>query len=149
MARLEINFPDDFLPGLLDTDFEEIAKEALAEAAPLLEQSLKESCRMVIDHPGESELVDSIACGKPKKARTGAWIINVGPRGYSRRKFYRGTNNRRRRYPVSNALKMIWKEYGIAGRQAARPFIRRAVNDARGAVTRRMQEVYERKVRPR
>lgn len=149
MARLEISFPDDFMSGLLDTDFEEIAAEALAEAAPLLEKSLKESCKMVIDHPGESELVDSIACSKPKKARTGAWIINVGPRGYSKRKFYRGTNNRRKRYPVSNALKMIWKEYGIAGRQAARPFIRSAVNDARGAVTRRMQEVYERKVKPR
>ncbi len=147
MARLEINFSDDFLSGLLNTEFEEIAADALTEAAPLLEQSLKESCKKVIDHEGESEMVDSIACSKPKRARTGAWIINVGPRGYSRRKFYQGTNNRRRKYPVSNALKMIWKEYGIAGRQAARPFITSAVNNARKAVTQRMQEVYERKVR--
>lgn len=148
MARMEINFPDNFMEGLLKTEFEEIAAEALAEAAPLLEQSLKASCKKAIDHEGESEMVDSIACSKPKRARTGAWIVNVGPRGYSRKKTYRKKRGGRK-YPVSNALKMIWKEYGIAGRQAARPFIRSAVNNARGAVTQRMQEVYERKVSPR
>ena len=149
MAQLEIDFPDDFLSELLNAEFDDIAAEALTEAAPLLEQSLKASCKKVINHEGESELVDSIACSKPKKARTGAWIINVGPRGYSKRKYYRGTNNRRKKYPVSNALKMIWKEYGIAGRQAARPFITSACNNARGAVIQKMQEVYERRVKPR
>ena len=149
MAQLEINFPDDFLSELLDTDFDEIAAEALTEAAPILEQSLKASCEKVIDHEGESEMVNSITCSKPKKTKTDAWIINVGPRGYSKRKFYRKKNSSRRKYPVSNALKMIWKEYGIAGRQAPRPFITNARNNARGAVMRKMQEVYERKVKSR
>jgi phage gpG-like protein len=31
---------------------------------------------------------------------------------------------------VSNVLKAIWKEYGIAGRQPARPFLAKATNDA-------------------
>ncbi|MCM1213313.1 MAG: hypothetical protein NC331_11330 [Lachnospiraceae bacterium] len=144
MARLEIDLPEDLLSELLSADFGEIAAEALSEAAPILEQSLKTSCRRAIDHEGESEMVDSITCGKPKKTKTDAWILNVGPRGYSRKKYYRGSHGRR--YPVSNALKMIWKEYGIAGRQAPRPFITNARNNARGAVIRKMQEVYERKV---
>lgn len=149
MAQMDINFPDDFLSELLNTDFDEIAAEALAEAAPLLEQSLKTSCRRVIDHEGESEMVESITCSKPKRTKTDAWIINVGPRGYSKTKVYRDTRNRKRKYPVSNALKMVWKEYGIAGRQPARPFITNACNNARAAVMRKMQEVYERKVRTR
>ena len=146
MAVMDINFPEDFLSELLDTDFDEIAEEALKEAAPLLEQSLKASCEKVIDHAGESEMVESITCSKPKRTKTDAWIINVGPKGNSRTKVY-NSRNRKRKYPVSNALKMIWKEYGVAGRQPARPFITNACNNAREAVMRKMQEVYERKVK--
>lgn len=146
MAQMEIDFPEDFLSELLNTDFDEIAAEALTEAAPLLEQSLKTSSKRVIDHEGESEMVESITCSKPKQTKTDAWIINVGPRGYSKTKVYRDVRNRKRKYPVSNALKMIWKEYGIAGRQPAKPFITNACNNARDAVMRKMQEVYERMV---
>ena len=60
MAAFDIDFPVDFMSELLDTDFEEIAKAALEETAPILENSMKQSCRRVIEHPGESELVDSI-----------------------------------------------------------------------------------------
>lgn len=146
MAQLNIDFPEDFLSELLDTEFDEIAAEALSEAAPILEKSLKASCKRVIDHEGESEMVASISASKPKRTKTDAWIVNVGPRGYSKTKSFR---RGRRRYPVSNALKMIWKEYGIAGQQAARPFITNACNNARDAVMRKLQEVYERKVKPR
>lgn len=146
MAQMDINFPEDFLAELLGTDFDEIAEKALTEAAPLLEQSLKTSCKRVIDHEGESELVESITCGKPKRTKTDAWIINVGPQGYSKAKVYRDTKNRKQKHPVSNALKMIWKEYGVAGRQPAKPFITNACNNARVSVMRKMQEVYERMV---
>lgn len=147
MALMDINFPDDFLSELLGTDFDEIAEVALTEAAPLLEQSIKTSCRRVIDHEGESEMVESITCSKPKRTKTDAWIVNVGPQGNSKTKIYRDKKNRDRRYPVSNAQKMVWKEYGIAGRQSAKPFITNACNNARDAVMRKMQEVYERMVK--
>ena len=80
MAAFDIDFPVDFMSELLDTDFEEIAKAALEETAPILENSMKQSCRRVIEHPGESELVDSIKSGKPKRTKTDAWIVNVSPR---------------------------------------------------------------------
>lgn len=57
MAEFEMEFPDDFLSDLLESDFDEIAEAALKEAAPVLEKSMKQSCQRVIDHPGDSELV--------------------------------------------------------------------------------------------
>lgn len=145
MAGFEIDFPEDFLSGLLDTDFAEIAEEALNDAAPILEESMKQSCRTVISHEGDSELVDSIKSSKPKRTKTDAWIVNVSPKGYSKTKIYHHTRTGRK-YPVSNALKAIWKEYGIPGRQPPRPFITSACNKVRDSVMAKMQEVYNRKV---
>lgn len=145
MAGFEIDFPDDFLSGLLDTDFDEIAEEALNDAAPLLEASMKQSCKAVITHEGDSELVGSIKSNKPKKTKTDAWIVNVSPKGYSKTKVYHHTRTGRK-YPVSNALKAIWKEYGIPGRQPPRPFITSACNKVKDSVMARLQEVYNRKV---
>ena len=79
MALFDVDFPEDFLSGLLDTDFDELAEAALQEAAPILESSLKKSCAGVIQHEGDSELVNSIKSGKPKKTKTDAWILNVSP----------------------------------------------------------------------
>ncbi len=151
MAHMEINFPDDLLADLLETDFDEIAEEALSEAAPVLENSVKNEVRKVIMHEGDSELAGSFQASKPKKTRDGdAWILNVSPKGYSATKKYTAVNSRgrktHRKYAVSNALKAIWKEYGIPGRQPPRPFLTRAANGARSEVIRRMQEIYNRKV---
>lgn len=150
MAQFNIDFPDDFMSGLLDTEFAEIAEEALMEAAPILEKSMKASARVAIAHEGDSEMVDSIKMSKPKATKTNAWITNVGPRGNSSTQKYTAVDCKgkrtHRKYPVSNALKAIWKEYGIPGRQPPRPFIQSAVNSAQSAVIRKMQEVYNRKV---
>lgn len=145
MASFEMEFPDDFLYDLLNTDFGEIAEEALSEAAPVLEKSLRDSCAKAIEHEGDSELVKSIKAGKPKRTKTDAYIVNVSPKGYSNVKVYHH-KRKGRAYPVSNALKAIWKEYGIPGRQAPRPFIANACNNARNEVMSKMQEVYDRKV---
>lgn len=145
MAAFDIDFPEDFMSELLETDFDEIAEEALAQSAPLLEQSMKQSCKKVIDHQGESELVESIKSSKPKKTKTDAWIVNVSPKGYSKTKTYKA-GKKSRTYPVSNALKAIWKEYGIAGKQPARPFITAACNAVKETIMSKMQEVYEQKV---
>lgn len=146
MALFDIDFPEDFLSELLETDFDEIAEEALKDAAPVLEKSMKQSCQRAIRHESDSELVNSIKSSKPKKTKTDAWIVNVFPSGYSKKKIYRAGKGGKRKYPVSNALKAIWLEYGIAGRQAPRPFIRTACNNVRETILARMQEVYEKKV---
>lgn len=145
MAIFDVDFPDDFLSELLDTDFGKIAEEALNEAAPILETSMKQSCKAVIIHDDDSELVASIKSGEAKRAKTDAWIVNVSPQGYSKTKIYHHVKTGRI-YPVHNALKAIWKEYGIPGRQPPRPFITSACNKVRDSVMAKMQEVYNRKV---
>lgn len=146
MAFFEVDFPVDFMSELLDTDFGEIAEEALREAAPFLEESMKKECRNAVKHEGDSELVNSFKKSKPKKTKTDAWIVNVTPKGKSKVKVYHDTATGRGTYPVSNALKAIWKEYGIPGRQPPRPFIAAACNNAREKTMAKMQEVYNRKV---
>lgn len=145
MAIFDIEFPDDFLSELLDTDFDEIAEEALRDTAPLLEKSMKREAGRAVMHEGESVMVESIKASTPKKTKTDAWIVNVGPRGYSATKVYNG-KKKGRKYKVSNALKAIWKEYGIPGKQAPQPFIQSAVNAVRTEAMKKMQEAYNRKV---
>lgn len=149
MAIFDVDFPDDFLSELLETDFDEIAEEALKEAVPILEKTMKAEVKKTIQHDGDSELVNSFKASKPKKTKTDAWIANVNPKGYSSTKVYTVNSKgfkKNRKYPVSNALKAIWKEYGIPGRQAAKPFITASVNASKMEIMRRMQEVYNRKV---
>lgn len=150
MAMFEVDFPDDFLSELTSVPFESIAEEALKEAAPALEASVKKSAASVIDHsnPSDSEMVQSIKASTPKATKTDAWIVNVGPRGYSNHTYYHQGRPSKRAHKVSNALKAIWKEYGIAHRnhfQPARPFLERATKDAEAEVMKRIQEVYDRK----
>ena len=145
-----MEFGEDFLDELLNSDFDIIAEEALKEAIPVLEKSMKNQVKKVIQHKGESELVASLKASKPKKSKTDAWIATVTPKGYSSVKVYIAKDGKGRKtgrkYKVSNALKAIWKEYGIPGRQAPRPFINAATNAATPEVLQKMQEVYNRKV---
>lgn len=148
MAAFEVDFPDDFIQDLLQSDFDEIAEEALKEASPVLVKSLQQSCRRVIVHPGDSDLVKSFKSSKPKKSVNGAWIANVNPKGKSKTSYYAKSNGKKtqRKYAVSNALKALWKEYGVAGRQPAMPFIQNGTKNAENGVMEKMQQVYNRKV---
>lgn len=150
MAQFQMEFSDDFLDGLLSTDFDEIAEEALTETIPILERSMKSEVKKTIQHDDDSELVNSLKASKPKKTKTDAWIATVTPRGYSSTKIYTAKNGMgqktKRKYKVSNALKAIWKEYGIPGKQPPRPFIAAAANAVEKEISSKMQEVYNRKV---
>lgn len=138
-------YDDTPFDELFNMDFDDIAEAALKEAAPILENSMKAAVSRVIEHEGDSELVKSIKADKPKKTRNGAWIVNITPKGYSKHKVYHAGNKGRRTYKVSNALKAIWKEYGVAGRQQPRPFLTKAKNDAENAVYGAMQKVFDSK----
>lgn len=149
MAVFEVDFPDDLFSELLESDFEELAEDMLKEAAPTLEESLKKAAKSSILHDGESEAVESIKARKPKKSKKGdAYFVFAGPSGYSKTKTYHHTRTGRE-YKVSNALKLVWKEYGIAHphhHQPARPFLAKAKNDAQGKCIEKMQEIYNKKV---
>lgn len=147
MGKFEINFPDEFLSELLDTDFEEVAKEALEATAPTLKASMQNSIKGKIGHPGDSELVNSVKISKPKRTSTDAWIVNVGPSGKSSNYYYSygSTKRVKRKYAVSNVLKAIWLEYGRIG-QPARPWLTSATENVRSSIMDKMQEIYNKKV---
>ncbi len=145
MAGFEVYHDKTDFDALLEMDFENFAKDALNEAAPVLEASMKSAVQAAVKHTGDSELVRSIKASKAKKSKNGAWIVTVCPKGYSTVKVYHGGKRKNRVYPVSNALKAIWKEYGIAGHQPPSPFLAKAVNDAEKETLDIIQRTFDRK----
>lgn len=143
MAIMEVEFPEDLLGDFLNQDTEELCKEMVDAAAPIMEESMKKEIKNVLGHEGDSELVNSVKAGKAKMAKNNAIIANVGPKGNSTNFYYKG-NKKGRKYTVSNVLKAIWLNYGRMG-QPARPFLTRATNNAKEAVLKKMQEVYDQK----
>lgn len=146
MAKFDIDFPDDFMENILLTDSDALCKEMLKEAAPILESSMQENVSVTLGDYATGDAVKSIKARTPKKAKNGAYIVNVCPSGYSFHTFSKG-KQKARKYKVSNALKLIWKEYGIVGKQLPQPFLTRSVNDAREKVMQKMQEVYNKRVK--
>lgn len=141
MARMDIEF-SGISEMLIGGD--ELAEEMLAEAAPIIEDSMKKNLRKSIAHSGDSELVDSVKTSKAKQAKNGAYIINVNPKGQSKTKVYQ-RGKKGRKHPVSNALKAIWLEYGIPGHQSPKPWLAATTNDAESKVLDKMQEVYDKR----
>ena len=144
MSAFEVEFPDDILSGLLETDSQKLCEEMLREAAPLMVEAMKKNVTEAMGEYSTGEAVDSIRATKPKKAKNGAFITNIRPTGYSNHTYTRAGQKVSRKYKVSNALKLIWKEYGIPGHQPARPFLTRTINTSQKSILAKMQETYER-----
>ena len=147
MAKCDIYTAD--LDGMWDISFDEISEEALNESIPILEGTMRSAAAASVNHPGESEMVNSIKGSKPKKsAATDCWITNVGPRGYSTHTYHAqrsGGRKSKQAYKVSNALKAIWKEYGIPGHQPAQPFMDKAANQARPRVEKIIEDAFDKR----
>lgn len=147
MAEFDMSFPEDILGDLLNTSAEDILMDAMINASPILEASMKRSARAAVKHDGESEMIESIKSSKPKRTKDGsAIIVNVGPTGKSKHTYYVGQKGKKQKEKVSNALKAIWKEYGIAGKQAPQPFIANATKNAEAAVINELQKTVNQKV---
>ncbi len=133
----------DFLP-----DFDDVSKEMLQAAAPVLVEKTKNAVKGVIKHDGDSELVNSVKAGKPKRNKWGGYEISAEFKGESKTKTYRHSKKKRsKKHAVSNALKAIWKEYGIPGRGIpAQPFLEKAASAAEDQVVDIMQNVFDKKV---
>ena len=144
MASWDI-YTDNF--DFLDMDFDDAAERALNEASHVLEGTMRSAAAAAVKHDGDSAMVNSIKASKPKKvASTDCWIVNVGPRGYSSTKTYHGkrkSGKSKQTYKVSNALKAIWKEYGIPGHQSPQPFMQKATNQAQARVERIIEDAFD------
>lgn len=145
MAKMEFTFPEDFMSELLDSDFKEIASEALEAVAPDLQNSVKSECASVIDDKTRTELVNSIKVwkGGAKKTKTDAYIIGVSFYGQASNKSkWKSSSNGRSRKTTNNDIAW-WLEHGNR-HQAAKPFIDKATGKVENQIMRKMQEIYER-----
>lgn len=141
MTKLEINFS-----GLSEQigNIDEIACEMIDEAMPIYVDAIKQSLKAVIEHEGDSELVESIEAYKAIKCKDGCYMAKIKPKGDSKTKYYYHKKTHRK-HAVSNGLKAIWLEYGIPGKQAPRPYMTYARLNSTESVMKKMQEVYDRK----
>ena len=144
MAKFTCDIPADFLSDLLDSDFKEIANDALDECVPLLEKSVKESARSVIKDPSRTELVDSFKPwkGGVKQVEDG-YMMGVASYGKPSKggKRKHGTGKRN----VSNNDIAWWLEHGNS-HQAPKPFLDRAAKSIEAQVLQKTQEIYNKKV---
>ena len=60
MAGFEVYHTQSDFDDLFNLDFGDIAEEALKNAAPVLEASMKAAVQASVEHEGDSELVKSI-----------------------------------------------------------------------------------------
>ena len=142
VGRNDLNFsiPDDYLEDLLSHDFDELAYEMIKATQPILKGSIEKHLASVI-RSGTGELLKGVAGFTPRKTRTDAWIGGVYIKGESNNHYY-GSTTHKRMYPVSNALKAIWLNYGNA-HQAARPWLAPAVNACEAEIMDKMQKKWE------
>lgn len=147
MAKCDIYLGD--LDGMWSISFDEISEEALNNSVPILEGTMRSAAAASVKHDGDSAMVNSIKGSTPKKCtKTDCWIVNVGPRGYSSTKRYhakRKSGRSKQTYKVSNALKAIWKEYGIPGHQSPQPFMDKASNQARPRVEKIIEDSFNKR----
>lgn len=142
MASLNLDIPDDFMKDLLSASFDDIATNALEEVEPILKESIKNSIQAAERGQSTGELVNSIKGTKPKKTKTDAYIVNVGPSGQSKTFYNQKSGSKTRKYPVSNALKAIWLNYGNA-HQAPRPWLTPAINNVQNVIMNKLQKIWE------
>lgn len=109
-------------------DVDSWAPKALAEAAPILEQSLKSRAS---SHNRTGSMAGSIKPTKPKSNKYGHYVV-VRPTGKDKK-------------GVRNMEKMVYTEYGTS-RQSATPVLVPALKDSEDAVNAKLKEVFEREV---
>lgn len=123
--------------------FEQMAKKALEEIRPDMEEGTKAALRSSIQHPGDSELVNSVKCFEPTMTRdgTGARMV-CQPTGKSSsgNRYKTVSRGKSIEKPVRNNDKAFWLEYGVAGRQPARPWKDRATNSIEAKVVPKIEQ---------
>lgn len=74
MAKMEIRFSGRHAARPLNAETEDLCKKIVDSATPIVEESWKKEIKAVVQHSGDSELVDSILATPAKKAKNGAII---------------------------------------------------------------------------
>lgn len=151
MAYFNFEISPEFLKqiGRL-ADVDRIAPKMLEEAVPIVEEKLRNAIKT--SHSRTGDLYKSIQSFKPRKTKSGAWIISAAPTGRANKlkragKVYKRSKSGRKTSGVAlyNDDKLFYLEYGTS-KQPATPVITKVVKDSEPAVLAKMQEVFNREV---
>ena len=110
---------------------DEIAKKAVYEGAGILADAVRSNLTAVIKGPSTGDLLASLGIA-PIRSGGGCADTSVGFDGYDSK-------------GVPNAVKARAKESGTS-KQKATPFVRPAVNQAKGAALRKIDEVIQKEI---
>ena len=118
---------------LFPKSFEEIGTAAMRTVMPDVEQATKHAVRSSVQHPGDSDLVNSIRCFEPSMTKNGEGVklacLPTGAASSGNTYYTTHSHGNRRAKKVYNNDKAFWLEYGRQG-QEPRPWRDRALNDA-------------------
>lgn len=129
--------------------FEDMGKKALKEVMPDMVDATKSAIRSSVQHPGDSDLVNSIKCFEPSMTRDNEGVKLVcQPTGRSKsgNRYKTTSHGKTRNHLVYNNDKAFWLEYGVAGRQPAHPWKDRALNNAEARVFPKVQNIIEKEL---
>lgn len=123
--------------------FEEMAKKVLNECREDMESGTKAALQASVQHEGNSEMVNSVKCYEALMTRdgTGARMV-CQPTGKSSsgNRYKTVSRGKSIEKPVRNNDKAFWLEYGVAGRQPARPWKDRAINSIEAKVVPKIEQ---------
>lgn len=140
---MSFDFPDDLIDKLIKLQDDELEEECLNAVSDDVERSVKTELRK---HDRTGEMSNSITTTIPSKNKYGEYYIYTYPKGNSKNTYSKVTKKKgTRKYPVSNALKALWLEYGNS-HQAARPWQDTTRKNCEQQVFDKMQEVINRKM---
>ncbi len=126
--------------------FETISEQMLNEVRPDVENEVKKAVKGSVGHPGDSELVNSTKTYDPHMTgdKTGA-RLHCSFAGKSKSGNYFNTVDRgkQRKKAVYNSDKAFWLEYGVAGRQAPKPWQDRAYRNVEAKVYPKLEKSFE------
>lgn len=148
MARLDIDFPDDFFQEL-DGMFDEAAPKMIDKALPIYKDAMEDSLSKSISTAPEDvkrqtgDLIKSVITKEAERTKTDAYIGVVTFEGSSKKTTYK---RRGKAEPFRNFQKALGLEYGTSRGQTARPFLQRATNSCEKEVIDVMQEVFNKEV---
>lgn len=134
MGKLSIDGIDALMRQLnqLQGDIDEIAKEAIDAATPILRESLSSAINQATGENATGELTGSIRATKAKTNAYGCFSA-VGPTGTDKK-------------GVRNAEKLAYLEYGTSRGQKKRPVMKKAVKSAESGCIEKMRSIIDERI---
>lgn len=118
---------------------EQIYSDLISEGQNIMKSEIQSGANQ---HVKTGKMASSLKNTKPKKNSNGEWVGRVKFTGSNG--IY--TTKEGKKYDITNWLKAFRIEYGTS-KQKAKPFVRPAIERSENAISKKWNEIYERKLK--